>query len=120
MGLFLGKKRIVFYLFLFLSLGVAVSCQDMRHQVGRQIQYQQANKAHNEGDFVKAIRIYKKLIEEDPTNELFVYDLGMAYLDSKDFGAAREQVKRLKEMKREDLADELSDFRGEAISRDVK
>ena len=117
MGLFIGKKRILFYLFLFVSLGVAASCQDMRNQAKKQIQYRQANKAHDEGDYPKAIRIYKKLIEEDPSNGLFEYDLGMAYLDSKDFPAVTGQIKRLKEMDRDDLADQLNVFRGEAKDR---
>ena len=114
------KKFIPLSLLLFLSVMLLVSCQQMRKDAGEQIQYQQAQTAHNEGDFVKAIRIYKKLIAQDPDNEGYVYDLAMAYLDSKDFDGAKEQIAQLKKMDHADLADKLETFMGQAKGLDNK
>ena len=109
------KKNSVLIIFLlFPSLSMILSCQEMRKNASKQIQYQQAQKAHNEGDFVKAIRIYQKLIVKEPDNEMYVYDLGMAYLDSKDFDGAKEQIDQLKKMDREDLAEKMESYMSEA------
>ncbi len=112
--LLIKRNSLPLNLLLFSSVFVLLSCQQMRKDAEEQIMYQQAQAAHNEGDFVKAIRIYKKLIAKDPDNAENVYNLAMAYLDSKDFDGAKEQMKQLKEMDQEDLAGKVDSFLSEA------
>lgn len=78
-----------------------------------QLMYNDAQRAHNKKDFKTAIMIYEKLLEKDPQNKInpdngiIRYDLGVAYLDSGNRMKAFEQVDRLKDLKRNDLAKEL-------------
>ena len=113
--MFLMKKNsTLLNLLLFLSVFMLFSCEQLRKDAGSQIQVQQAQAAHNEGDFVKAIRIYKKLIAQEPDNAEYVYNLAMAYLDSKDFDGAKEQIVQLKKMNESELAEKVESFMSEA------
>ena len=79
-----------------------------------QLNYNEAQRAHNKRDFDKAIRLYQQLLEGDPQNKvhpdnaIIHYDLGVAYLDIGEREKARRQADALKRMNREDLAEQLS------------
>ena len=78
-----------------------------------QLMYNEAQRAHNQKNFQKAIMIYEKLLKDDPKNkihpdnEIIRYDLGVAYLDSGNRRKALEQIKYLKSLKRNDLVGQL-------------
>ena len=96
-------------LFIILCFPLLVSCQGF----GEQILYNRADDAHRKGDYETAIRIYKKLLAEDPqdkvipNNALIHYDLGIAYIDSGNRQKVPKQIDILKKLGREDLANEL-------------
>jgi len=78
-----------------------------------QLIYNDAQRAHNKKDFKTAIRLYSKLLEDDPhdkihpDNAILRYDLGVAYIDSGQRRKAMEQVQALKKLKQKDLAKQL-------------
>jgi tetratricopeptide (TPR) repeat protein len=80
---------------------------------GEQILYNKADTAHRNGEYETAIRIYKKLLADDPqdkkvpNNALLHYDLGIAYIDIGNRKKVPKQIEILKKMGREDLAKEL-------------
>lgn len=92
-------KRIRFF---FMMLGIVglLGCQGFDEQ----LMLNQANRAHDSGDFAKAIRIYEKLLERDPDNKVYpdnaliYYELGVAYLDAKDRVSALKQVEALRRL----------------------
>jgi len=78
-----------------------------------QLIYNDAQRAHNKKDFETAIRLYCQLLDEDPQdkihpdNAIIRYDLGVAYIDSKQCSKAKDQIRILKKNKENDLAKEL-------------
>lgn len=96
-------------LVIILCYPLLVSCQGF----GEQMLYNRADDAHKKGDYETAIRIYKKLLADDPQdkvipdNALIHYDLGVAYIDSGERKKVPKQIEILKKFGREELASEL-------------
>ena len=94
------NKLVLLTLFLAFSL---LSCD----QFMADVLYQKGSKAHDTGDFKKAIELYKKSVELNPIEAIVHYDLGVAYIDAKDVPNMYVQIDKLKALGREDLSDEL-------------
>ncbi len=84
-------------------IGILSSCQPLMQE----IDYRQAQAAHNRGDYERAITYYKKVLAMDPDNSFARYDLTVAYLDSKRFRSARKQIRALRRRGEGTLADRL-------------
>ena len=70
--------------------------------------YKYAGREHDKGNFKRAIMIYEKVLKTDSDNAIVVYDLGVAYIDVRNWAAAKKQLYRLRELGRKDLAQQLS------------
>jgi len=98
-----------FFLLITVLMIAGLSCEGFNEQIS----YNEAIRAHNKKDFDTAIRLYKKLLADDPHNRIHPdnaiihYDLGVAYLDMKNRREAQKQIEALKKLKRSDLAKEL-------------
>ncbi len=66
-----------------------------------------ADMAYNQGNFPKAIELYKKILSEDPGKADFYWKIGVAYFSSGDKPNARRQVTALRKAGKEKLADDL-------------
>jgi len=63
-----------------------------------------------EGDYEKAIKYFEKAIETTSYNIVTHFHLGKAYGSNNDWGNAWSQVTKLRELDRNDLADELEEI----------
>ena len=95
--------NIVLTVLLCLSLGfVSVSCGRAKAAIFSEKAYDY----HNKGEYAKAVGMYKKVIALDPKNPINYWDLAIAYVDMKDFNAAREQSAKVRAFDGQ-LADQL-------------
>ena len=68
-----------------------------------------AQEAHNEGEYDKAIGLYKQIIELNPDDPTFYWDLGIAYFDKGDIVNTREIIHKLKKMGHKDFAGKMEE-----------
>ena len=67
------------------------------------------NRAHDAGNFTRAIGLYQKLLARDPENKippdnaLIHYELGVAYLDAQDRVSALKQIEALRRLNADDF-----------------
>ena len=103
------SKRLKLGVIMCLLIMAGTACSGFKEQ----LIYNYAQRAHNKKEFKTAIRLYKQLLDSDPhdkvhpPNAIIRYDLGVAYIDSGNRVKAAAQVKKLKKMKRSDLAKQL-------------
>src|SRR3989338_2555324 len=67
----------------------------------------EAESAYNHGDFGKAVKIYRDLVEINPESADLHWHLGLAYFSSGNRDKVLAQIKRLKALKAKKLADDL-------------
>ncbi len=67
----------------------------------------EAESAYNHGNFGKAVRIYRDLVEINPESANLHWHLGLAYFSSGNKDNVLVQIKRLKTLKAKKLADDL-------------
>ena|SRR3989344_5370374 len=97
------KKNIALTVVLCLCLGfISLSCGRAKAAIFSEKAYDY----HNRGEYDKAVDMYKKLIALEPKNAVNYWDLAIAYVDMKDFNAAREQAKKVRTFDVQ-LADQL-------------
>ena len=76
---FYYSKSVSLILF-FVCITILIACKGFQG-FGEQVLYNQADRAHKNGEYEKAIRIYKKLLAQDPydkvipNNAVINYDL---------------------------------------------
>ena len=68
-----------------------------------------ANGALDKDNMDKAITQYQKLIEMHPDEYSYYWNLGVAYYRKGDVLNAKRQIKKLRALGKDDLADELED-----------
>ena len=78
-------------------------------QVKSYLWSRQAQEAHSEGEYQKAIDLYKKLIELEPSDPGHYWDLGIAYFDSGNEEKAREQIGKLRKIGQEEYAKRMEE-----------
>ena len=66
-----------------------------------------ADTAYNQGNFEKAIELYKKLIEQDPQKADLYWKIGIAYYSNGEKFNTQKQIIQLKKLGKNDLADDL-------------
>lgn len=96
LGLAVSASFLCFFLF--------SSCQGFDSE----ILYKYAQRLHDQGNYKKAISYYEKCVKLDPENAIIHYDLGVAYVDYQQYDKARQQIRTLTKLKRDDLAEELT------------
>jgi len=67
----------------------------------------QANTSYNQGKYDKAIELYQKLIEINPANPEYHYQMGLSYFSSGDKTKVQQKANRLRKLGRDDLAQSL-------------
>jgi len=67
----------------------------------------QANTAYNQGKYAQAIELYKKLVDENPDNPEYHYQLGLSYFSKGEKFRAQQKANRLRKLGRTDLAESL-------------
>ncbi len=83
-----------------LGIVILLGCQGFDEQ----LMLNEANRAHDSGNFERAIEIYEKLLARDPENKVYPdnalihYELGVAYLDAKDRMSALRQIEALRRL----------------------
>lgn len=87
---------LVFFIFL-------VSCD----QISRGWKGLLADTAYNQGNFDRAIVLYKELIADNPDDAHLYFKLGTVYVSKEDSFNIRRTIIRLNQMGREDLARNL-------------
>ena len=92
-----------------------VSCGKME-SFNTQLIYKSASRAHNKGDYKTAIELYTKILKNHPELSTVRYELGVAYLDTRQFREAHKQIKILRDQNRDDLAVELEKLSETAIA----
>ncbi len=96
------RKTLFLSLILLLSL-TALSCTKLKTTLLEA----QAMTAYNQGNIDRAIELYKKLVEINPTNGQYHWGLGTAYFSAGKPDNARWEVMQLRKLNRDDLADDL-------------
>ena len=67
----------------------------------------EAESAYNRGNFGKAVKIYQGLIEINPQSADLHWHLGLAYFSAGNYDKVLVQIKHLKALKAQKLADDL-------------
>lgn len=66
-----------------------------------------ADAAYNQGNYVKAIEIYKDLLQRSPDDTGLYHKLGIAYYSSGNLLEVQKQIAKLRTLGNEKLADDL-------------
>lgn len=90
-----------------LIMSVSLGACGKMAEFNDQVIYKSAARAHNKGDYPRAIELYTKILRNNPGFSTVRYELAVAYLDARQFKEANKQIKILREQKRDDLAMEL-------------
>ena len=89
MGNDMKKSFFLIVLFIFFSTSLC-SCEKVQKDLKVYWWAKEARDAHDEGNYDKAIELYKKIIELAPDDAVAYWDLGIAYLDMDDEKNARK------------------------------
>lgn len=97
------KRTVIFSILIILAVLSFSSCG----QISYSLRYIAADAAYNQGKYEKAIKIYKELLEENPSEPMLHWNLGISYYSSGDLlNCSREAVK-LRKLGKQDLAKDL-------------
>ncbi len=89
--------------FFFTMLVFLTSCDNIRNS-WKTIE---ASTAYNQGNYDKAIEIYKELIERNPNKADLYWSLGIAYYSKGEKLLVQKQIVQLRKLNRFDLAKDL-------------
>ncbi len=98
---YLTRLLTVFYLLVF---GLSASSCD---QIQKSLDLLQADTAYNQGNYVKAISFYQKLVQNNPQDSELQWKLGIAYYSNNEHSNVEKQIEKLQKLKNQKLADDL-------------
>ena len=96
-------RRLMLFCFLLFSFFILSSCG----KVGASLDLIKADAAYNQGNFEKAIELYKKLIEQDAQKADLYWKIGIAYYSNGEKSNTQKQIIQLKKLGKNDLANDL-------------
>lgn len=95
--------KILGVLYLLFLLLIFSSCQKIKNS----FVFFDAEIAYNQGNFDKAIKLYKQLLEKNPDDPNLHYQLGAAYFSKGEKLKVQKQIAKLRKLGKENLAKDL-------------